>query len=103
LAQLSNHPQALILIDARPLIVIDALQRRAKSPLENAPVAEEVRPTAVEKKALAIIKAEPMVKDVLFQPGQAAEWMVRVLRGAGSHRLRAIHLSLIGGWRRITT
>jgi hypothetical protein len=26
LAQLSNHPQALILIDARPLIVIDALQ-----------------------------------------------------------------------------
>jgi hypothetical protein len=77
--------------------------RRAKSPLENAPVAEEVRPTAVEKKALAIIKAEPMVKDVLFQPGQAAEWMVRVLRGAGSHRLRAIHLSLIGGWRRITT
>lgn len=61
--------------------------KAAKSPPENAPVAEEVRPTAAEQKALAIIKAEPKVKDVLFQPGQAVAWMVGVLPDASPDRI----------------
>jgi hypothetical protein len=46
---------------------------------EQSSPAQEVRPTAAEQKVLTALKAEPKVKDVLFQPGQAVEWTVGVL------------------------
>lgn len=62
-------------------------KKEAKPKPVEAPTVAEVRPTAAEQKALAILKAEPKVKDVLFQPGQAVEWMVGVLPDASPDRI----------------
>jgi len=62
-------------------------KKEAKSSPKETPAVEEVRPTAAEQKALAILKAEPKVKDVLFQPGQAVEWMVGVLPDSSPDRI----------------